>query len=112
MKMGNIITGRIQVGNTVMISGRYKMDTPSDAHYLRTCDIKLDQQFVSTPTVVATVHHENNAGNAVPFLIDTIEIDLDYSSQTRIMIMANEVNARNIEDYVYWCDYIVMGEEI
>lgn len=108
--LSNTITGKITVGNTVMISGRYKMDTPDAAHYLRTCDIKLDQQFVGTPTVVATVLHENIAGNAVPFLIDSIEIDLNYNSQTRIMIMANEVNARNIEDYVYWCDYIVMGE--
>lgn len=108
--MANTITGRIQVGNTVMISGRYKMDTPSAARFLRTCDISLDQQFVNRPTVVATVHHENIAGNAVPFLIDTIEITLD--TKTKISIMANEVHARDIKDYVYWCDYIVMGEGI
>ena len=108
--MENIITGRIQVGNTLMISGRYKMDKPSAAHYLRTCDIILDQQFTNVPTVVATVHHENIAGNAVPFLIDTIEITLNYDSKTRISIMSSEVHARDIEEYVYWCDYIVMGK--
>lgn len=112
MPTANTITGRIQVGNTIMISGRYKMDTPSAAHYLRTCDIYLDQQFANRPTVVASIHHENIAGNAVPFLLDTIEIDLHFSTQTRIMIMANEVNARNIEEYVYWCEYIVMGEAL
>jgi hypothetical protein len=108
--MENTITGRIQVGNTVMISGRYKMDTPSAAHYLRTCDINLDQHFANQPTVVATVHHDNIAGNAVPFLIDTIEITL--SAQTKISIMSNEVHARDIEEYVYWCEYIVMGETL
>jgi hypothetical protein len=108
--MANTITGRIQVGNTVMISGRYLMVKPSAAHFLRTCDIQLEQLFANTPTVVATVHHENIAGNAVPFLIDTIEIDLNYDSKTRINIMANEVHTRDIEEYVYWCDYIVMGE--
>jgi hypothetical protein len=108
--MANTITGRIQVGNSVMISGRYKMDTPSAAHFLRTCDINLEQQFVNRPTVVATVHHENIAGNAVPFLIDTIEIDLNYNAQTRISIMANDVHARDIEEYVYWCEFMVMGE--
>jgi hypothetical protein len=108
--MANTITGRIQIGNTVMISGRYKMDTPSTAHYLRTCDINLDQQFANTPTVVATVRHDNIAGNAVPFLIDTIEITL--SAQTNISIMSNEVHARDIEEYVYWCEYIVMGETL
>lgn len=106
--MANTITGRIQIGNTVMISGRYQMDIPSAAHYLRTCDITLDQQFVDRPTIIATVHHENIAGNAVPFLIDTIEII--PGTNTRISIMANEVHAREIEEYVYWCDYIVMGE--
>ena len=112
--MENTITGRIQVGNTVIISGRYEMDMPSTAPHLRTCDILLDQQFVAIPTVTASIHHENIAGNAVPFLLDTIEIDLRYGTppQTRIMIMANEVHARAINDYVYWCEYTVMGEAI
>jgi hypothetical protein len=57
---------------------------------------------------VATVHLENNAGNAIPFLIDTIEITL--TTQTKISIMSNEVHAREIEEYVYRRDYIVMGE--
>ncbi len=108
--MNNIVTGQIRIGNIVIISGRYKMDTQDAAHYLRTCDIYLDQQFANRPTVVASMHHENIAGNAVPFLLDTIEIDLHFGTQTRIMIMANEVNARAIKEYVYWCDYIVMGE--
>jgi hypothetical protein len=110
----NTITGKIQVGNTLIISGRYKMDIPDAAHYLRTCDILLDQQFATIPTVTASIHHENIAGNAVPFLLDTIEIDLCYGKppQTRIMIMANEVHAREINDYVYWCEYVVVGQVV
>lgn len=110
--MANSITGRIQIGNTVIISGRYKMDIPNAATHLRTCDIYLNKQFASTPTITASIHHESVAGNAVPFLLDTIEIDLRFGTQTRIMIMANEVTARPIEEYVYWCEYIVMGEVI
>jgi hypothetical protein len=110
--MSNTITGQIRIGNTMIISGRYKMDTPSAASHLRTCDIYLDQQFANTPTVVASIHHENIAGNAVPFLLDTIELDLRFGTQTRIMIMANDVHARAIDEYIYWCDYIIMGEAV
>lgn len=106
----NTITGKIQQGKTLMISGRYKMDIPDAAAHLRTCDIYLSEQFASTPTVTASIHHENVAGNAVPFLLDTIEIDLNFGTQTRIMIMANEVTARKVKNYVYWCDYIIIGE--
>lgn len=108
--MSNTITGQMRIGNTMIISGRYKMDTPEPASHLRTCDIYLNQQFANRPTLVASIHHENIAGNAVPFLLDTIEIDLGFDSQTRIMIMANDVHARAIEEYVYWCDSIVLGE--
>lgn len=112
--MENIITGRIQVGNNVMISGRYKMDTPSAAHYLRTCDIYLEQVFTNVPTITATVHHVNTEahptkGNTVPFLISNIDL-IQSNNQTRIMICSVETTAREIE-YEYWCDYIVMGEK-
>jgi hypothetical protein len=110
--MANIITSRRKVGKILTISGRYRMDIPDAAHYLRTCDIYLNEQFASRPTVIASIYHENVAGNAVPFLLDTIEIDLRFGTQTRIMIMANEVTARPIDDYVYWCDYIVIGESV
>jgi hypothetical protein len=74
------------------------------------CDIYLNEQFASTPTVTANIHHENVAGNAVLFLLDTIEIDLRFGTETLIMSMANEVTARKVKDYVYWCDYLIMGE--
>ena len=117
--MANTITGRIQIGNTVMISGRYKMDIPSpetiDLNYIRTADIILDQHFSAKPTVVASIHHvdtpENpTQGNSVPFVIATTDVDLMvYAPQTRIMIMATQVDVIKIA-YEYWCEYIVMGE--
>ncbi|MDZ7897405.1 MAG: hypothetical protein U5N85_05175 [Arcicella sp.] len=45
----NIITGRILVGDTLMISGRYKLDIPSpettDLNFIRTADIILVQNL-------------------------------------------------------------------
>ncbi len=117
--MANIITGRIQISNTVMISGRYKMDIPfPDTHhisYLRTTEILIDQQFVGMPTVVATVHHIDTPanptrGNTVPFHIATVDVDATtFAPQTCIRIGSVETNARKIE-YEYWCEYMVMGE--
>ncbi len=117
--MPNTITGKITVGNTVMISGRYKLDIPSpenpDNNYMRTADIVLDQHFRAKPTVVASIHHVNTPehlteGNSVPFVISNIDVDLTvYAPKTRIMIMATQVDVIRIS-YEYWCDYIVMGE--
>jgi hypothetical protein len=117
----NIITGKIHIGNIVIISGRYKMDIPypDTLHisYLRTAEILLDQQFKSKPTVVAIVHHvhtEENPtkGNTVPFHIATVDYDpKDFSPQTRIMISSVETTARRTE-YEYWCEYMVMGEAL
>jgi hypothetical protein len=100
--MANTITGRIQVGNTVMISGRYKLDIPSpenpDNNYMRTADIVIDQHFTAKPTVVASIHHvdtpeHRTEGNSVPFVIATTDVDLTvYAPKTRIMIMATQVD--------------------
>jgi hypothetical protein len=119
-KMANTITGKIQVGNTVIISGRYKLDIPqngmpNDLNYIRTADIVLDQHFKAKPTVVASIHHVDTSehrtqGNSVPFVISNIDVDLTvYAPKTRIMIMATQVEVIRIA-YEYWCDYIVMGE--
>ena len=116
----NTITGKIRVGNTVIISGRYKMDipqndVPNNLDFIRTCDIVLDEHFRAKPTVVASIHHvdtpeHRTEGNSVPFVIANIDVDLTvYAPQTRIMIMATQVDVIRI-GYEYWCDYIVMGE--
>jgi hypothetical protein len=117
--LNNTITGRIQIGNTVIISGRYKLDIPSpqttDLNFIRTADIILDQHFSAKPTVVASIHHVNTPenptkGNSVPFVIATTDVDLTvYAPKTRIMIMATQVDVIKIA-YEYWCEYIVMGE--
>jgi hypothetical protein len=117
--MENIITGRIQVGNTIIISGRYKLDIPSpdnpDNYYMRTADIVLDQHFTAKPTVVVSIHHvdtpeHRTEGNSVPFVISNIDVDLTvYTPKTRIMIMATQVEVHRIS-YEYWCEYIVMGQ--
>jgi hypothetical protein len=117
--MENTITGKIQVGNTVIISGRYKLDIPSpettDLNYIRTADIILDQHFSAKPTVVVSIHHVDTPehptqGNSVPFVVSNIDVDLTvYAPQTRIMIMATQVDVIKI-DYEYWCEYVVMGE--
>ena len=115
----NTITRKIQVGNTVIISGRYKLDIPSpqttDLNFIRTADIILDQHFRAKPTVVASIHHVDTPehptqGNSVPFVISNIDVDLTvYVPKTRIMIMATQVDGIKIA-YEYWCDYIVLGE--
>lgn len=117
--MANKITGRIQVGNTVIISGRYKLDIPSpetiDLNYIRTADIILDEHFSAKPTVVASIHHVDTPehptqGNSVPFVIANIDVDLTvYAPKTRIMIMATQVDIIKVA-YEYWCEYIVMGQ--
>ena len=115
--MENTITGRIALGNTIIISGRYKMDMPfpetDEVSYMRTCDIYLDQLFVGTPTVIATTHHVNTEahptqGNTIPFNISNVDI-LVEGSTTRIMIAAVSFDARRI-NYDYWCEYVVMGQ--
>jgi hypothetical protein len=118
--MENTITGEIKVGNTLIISGWYVMDipqngVPNDLDYIRTCDIYLDARFTSKPTVVATVHHvdtpeQPTQGNSVPFAIAAVDVDTNWGTdQTRVMIMATELQARRIS-YKYWCEYMVMGE--
>ena len=115
----NTITGKIQVGNTLIISGRYILDIPSpdnsDNNYMRTADIILDEHFSSKPTVVASIHHvdtpeHRTQGNSVPFVISNIDVDLTvFTPKTRIMIMATQVEVIRTA-YEYWCEYIVMGE--
>lgn len=116
----NTITGKIQVGNTVIISGRYKLDipqndVPNDLDYIRTADIILEEHFTAKPTVVASIHHvdtpeHHTQGNSVPFVISNIDVDLAvYAPKTRIMIMATQVDVIKIA-YEYWCEYTVMGE--
>jgi hypothetical protein len=117
--MPNIITGKITVGNTLIISGRYKLDIPSpdnpDNYYMRTADIVLDEHFSAKPTVVASIHPVDTPehpthGNSVPFVISNVDVDLTvYAPKTRIMIMATQVEVIRIA-YEYWCEYIVMGE--
>lgn len=95
----------IQVGKSVMIGGRQRMDIPSGGAHVRSVEIRLDQLFGKRPAIVATIH-SNSPGNT--FAIWSVEYNV-LGAQTQIVIHATNTEIGKPLNYEFWCEYMVMG---
>ena len=95
----------IKLGQTVLTSGRVKME-PCVNSYVKQCFIRTPYLFKDRPVVTVTVSTEKGNDSFVVYGVE--QSKANGETIFKVSATNNEIGKESADKY--WCDFTIMGE--